>query len=150
MTSSLASGRSGLIPCLRYRDAPAAIEWLCRNLGFEKHLVVPGENGRIVHAQLVHGAGMLMLGSAEDQGDSEYGRFVRQPDEIGGFETQSPYVVVADADEVYRKVKADAGTIVMDIKDEDYGGRGFGFRDPEGRLWFVGTYDPWASEAGTP
>jgi hypothetical protein len=30
-----------------------------------------------------------------------------QPDEIGGFETQSPYLVVGDADEVYRKVKGD-------------------------------------------
>ncbi|MGH9198706.1 MAG: VOC family protein, partial [Acidimicrobiia bacterium] len=27
--------------CLRYRDAPKAIEWLCRTFGFEKQLVVP-------------------------------------------------------------------------------------------------------------
>ena len=30
-----------VIPCLRYRDAPGAIDWLCRVFGFEKHLVVP-------------------------------------------------------------------------------------------------------------
>ena len=28
-----------IIPSLRYRDAPAAIEWLCRAFGFEKHAV---------------------------------------------------------------------------------------------------------------
>ena len=29
-----------IIPSLRYRDAPAAIEWLCRAFGFEERLVV--------------------------------------------------------------------------------------------------------------
>jgi uncharacterized glyoxalase superfamily protein PhnB len=33
----------------------------------------------------------------------------------------------------------------MDIKDEDYGGRGYSCRDLEGHLWNFGTYDPWAS-----
>jgi uncharacterized glyoxalase superfamily protein PhnB len=51
--------------------------------------------------------------------------------------------VVKDADAIYDRVKADGGTIVIEIKDEDYGGRGFTCRDLEGRLWSVGTYDPW-------
>jgi len=38
---------STAIPCLRYRDAPAAIDWLCRVLGFERHLVVPDDAGGI-------------------------------------------------------------------------------------------------------
>ena len=37
------TGKSTVIPGMRYRDAPAAIEWLCRVLGFSKSLVVPGE-----------------------------------------------------------------------------------------------------------
>ena len=37
---------SSVIPSLRYRDAPAAIGWLVRVLGFEKRLVVSdGNNG---------------------------------------------------------------------------------------------------------
>ncbi len=28
--------RATIVPGLRYRDAPAAIEWLCRVFGFEK------------------------------------------------------------------------------------------------------------------
>jgi uncharacterized glyoxalase superfamily protein PhnB len=59
-----AAARSTVTPCLQYRDAPAAIEWLCRTFGFEKHLVVPGENGTILHAQLSFGNGMIMLGSS--------------------------------------------------------------------------------------
>ncbi len=136
------SARSAVVPCMRYRDAPSAIEWLARVFGFEKHLVVPGPGDTIVHAQLVLGGGMLMLGSATD---TAFGQRIRQPDEIGGFETQSPYLVVADADAVLGRVKAAGGTVVLDIKDEDYGGRGFTCLDLEGHLWSVGTYDPWAT-----
>jgi uncharacterized glyoxalase superfamily protein PhnB len=131
-----------VIPCLRFRDAPAAIEWLCRAFGFEKQLIVPGAEGTIAHAQLVLGNGMIMLGSALD---SEYGRLIKQPDEIGGAGTQSAYLVVADADAVHARAKAAGATIVIDIKDQDYGGRGFTCRDLEGHLWSVGTYDPWES-----
>ena len=141
MTNTVAP-RSAVIPALRYRDAPAAIEWLCRVIGFEKHLVVPGPDNAIAHAQLALGGGMLMLGSVDN--GSEFGTRIRQPDEIGGYETQSAYVVVADADAVLARAKAEGWTIVIDIKDEDYGGRGFSCLDPEARLWNVGTYDPWA------
>ena len=129
-----------VIPCLRYRDAPAAIEWLCRVFGFEKQLVVPGEDGRIAHAQLSFGNGMIMVGSVQD---SAFGRLMKQPDEIGGAETQSSYVVVSDADAIYGRAKTARAEIVLDIKDEDYGGRGFTCRDLEGRLWTFGTYYPW-------
>ena len=134
--------RSTVIPALRYRDAPAAIEWLSRVIGFEKHLVVPGPDNTVAHAQLVLGGGMVMLGSVTN--GSEYRSRIRQPDEIGGFETQSSFVVVADADAVHARAKAEGWTIVIALKDEEYGGRGFSCLDPEGRLWNVGTYDPWA------
>jgi len=132
--------RATVIPCLRYRDAPKAIEWLCRTFGFEKQLVVPNPDGTIAHAQLRFGNGMIMLGSVID---SEFGRLIKQPDQIGGSETQTPYVVVSDTDVVYARAKQAGAEIVMDIRDEDYGGRGFSCRDLEGRLWNFGSYDPW-------
>jgi uncharacterized glyoxalase superfamily protein PhnB len=132
--------RATVIPCLRYRDAPAAIQWLCRVFGFEEQLVVPNEDGTIAHAQLSFGNGMIMLGSASD---SEFGRLMKMPNEIGGAETQTSYVVVSDADLVYRQAKVAGAEIILDIKDEDYGGRGFTCRDLEGHIWNFGTYDPW-------
>ncbi len=132
--------RATVIPALRYSDAPAAIEWLCDNLGFEKHLVVSDDQGGIAHAQLSFGNGMIMLGSVRE---TEFGNLMKQPHEIGGAETQSPYLIVEDADAIYAKVKAGGGEITIEIKDEDYGGRGFSCRDLEGHLWNVGTYDPW-------
>ena len=132
---------SSIIPCLRYRDAPAAIEWLCTNFGFEKHAVYPNPDGSIAHAQLTLGKGMIMIASVSSEG--EWGKFIKQPDQIGGAETQSPYLIVQDADVVYERVKAAGAKIVIDIKFEDYGGRGFSCLDLEGRLWSIGTYNPW-------
>jgi uncharacterized glyoxalase superfamily protein PhnB len=134
--------KSTIVPCLRYRDAAAAIEWLCRAFGFEKQMIVPGENGTIAHAQLGFGNGMIMLGSI---GDSPFNRLMTQPEDIGGRQTQCPYLVVSDADAVYRQATAAGAEIVLDIKDEDYGGRGFTCRDLEGHVWNFGTYDPWAT-----
>ena len=75
MADSVRSGAATIVPARRYRDAPAAIEWLCRAFGFEKHLVVPGPDGTIAHAQLTRGNGMVMLGSVVD---SEFGRLMKQ------------------------------------------------------------------------
>jgi uncharacterized glyoxalase superfamily protein PhnB len=133
--------RPNIIPTLRYREAAAAIDWLCAAFGFERHLVVPGEGGTIAHAQLTCGNGMIMLGSAADD---EFGRLQKTPVEVGGVGTQSPYVIVPDADAHYERAKAAGAVIVYDIRDEDYGGRGYSCRDPEGHLWNFGSYDPWA------
>ena len=143
MSATPKNTKANVIPCLRYRDAPAAIDWLCDNFGFERQLVVPGENNTITHAQLSFGNGMVMLGSAVRL-DNEYGKLMTQPDDIGGAQTQTICVVVADADAVYERVKRVGAHIVMDIKDEDYGGRGFTCRDIENHVWSFGTYDPFA------
>lgn len=135
--------KSTLIPGLRYRDALTAIDWLCRAFGLQKHAVYMGPNNTVAHAQLTFGGGMIMLGSVNN--DSEYGKNVVQPDEIDMRETQSPYLVVPDADAVYATAKAAGATIVIDIADKDHGGRDFTCRDLEGHLWSIGTYDPWQS-----
>jgi uncharacterized glyoxalase superfamily protein PhnB len=67
------------------------------------------------------------------------------PDEIGARETQCAYVIVPDADAHYARAKAAGAVILRDIKTEDYGGRGYTCRDPEGHIWNFGSYDPWAS-----
>jgi uncharacterized glyoxalase superfamily protein PhnB len=141
MPSLAANTKATLIPALRYRDASAAIEWLCATFGFERHLVVPGNNATVAHAQLSFGNGMVMLGSAENE--SPFGRLMKQPSEIGGANTQSVYVVVTDADAIYARAQQAGARIAMEIRDEDYGGRAFSCHDLEGHLWSFGTYDPW-------
>ena len=134
---------STVIPALRYRDAPAAIEWLCQAFGFEKKAVFPNADGTIGHAELTFGNGMVMLSSVVN--NTPYSKLLRQPDEIGRAETQSPCLIVSDCDAVYKTAKAAGAEMVIDIADMSYGGRGFTCRDPEGHVWYVGSYDPWAA-----
>jgi uncharacterized glyoxalase superfamily protein PhnB len=135
---------SSIIPALRYRNAPAAIDWLCQVLGFERHAVYEGENGTIGHAELTIGGGMIMLGS---QKDDEHGDRFKSPEDLGGMETRGVYVVVPDADAAYaRAVEADA-TVIRPLQDTNYGSREFALKDPEGHSWSVGTYDPWAAHS---
>jgi uncharacterized glyoxalase superfamily protein PhnB len=144
MSSLAKDTRVTIIPCLMYRDAVAAIEWLCDTFGFERRAVYSADDGTIMHAELTFGNGMIMLGTKKD---SSHSRLFKQPDEIGGCETQAACILVTDADAMYERAKAAGAEIVFDIKTESYGGRGFTCRDLEGHIWNFGTYDPWT--AGT-
>jgi uncharacterized glyoxalase superfamily protein PhnB len=134
--------KATVVPCLKYRDAPAAIEWLCLTFGFAKHAVHLNDDGTVANAQLTFGNGMIMLSSVERVA-TEWGRLMKQPDEVGGTVTQSAYLIVENADTVYANAKAAGARIAIEIKDEDYRGRGFGCYDLEGHLWSFGIYDPW-------
>ncbi|MDR3739722.1 MAG: VOC family protein [Terracidiphilus sp.] len=135
---------STVLPTLRYRNAPAAIDWLCQVFGFERQAVYPGPDNTIAHAQLRLGGGMIMLGSSKED---EYGRGFKTPDELGSIETRSAYIVVKDADAVYAHARVAGGTIVRELQETAYGSREFTVKDPEGHSWSVGTYDPWAAHS---
>ena len=118
----------------------AAIEFLCKAFGFEKLLVVPGGGDTIAHAQLTYGNGMVMVGSSRDTD------LVKPPGDVGGVGTQSPYIIVADADAHCRQAVDAGAEVVVDVADQDHGGRMYACRDPEGHVWAFGTYDPWLRE----
>jgi uncharacterized glyoxalase superfamily protein PhnB len=141
MPTAAANTTATIIPSLRYRNALSAIDWLCSAFGFEKQAVYSGDDGIVHHAQLTFGNGMIMIGSAT-RGNAWDERLV-QPDEIGGRETQCSCVIVADADAHYARAKAAGAVIVDELEAKDYGGKGYSCRDPEGHLWWFGTYDPW-------
>ncbi len=102
---------------------------------------MPGENGAIEHAQLTLGNGMIMLGSARDDAFDE---LQKTPQAAGGVTTQSPYIIVDDVNAHCRQAMDAGAQIVTPPEDQDYGGRFYSCRDPEGHLWNFGSYDPWA------
>jgi uncharacterized glyoxalase superfamily protein PhnB len=138
----MAKGAS-IIPSVRYRDAQAAITWLERVLGLHRQAVYEGADGRVEHAQMTYGGGMLMLGSTG--GDSTYAQHSVQPDEIGDRETAGLCLIVEDCEAVYEKAKAEGAEIVVELHAPEYGGKAFNCKDPEGHVWWVGSYDPWKS-----
>jgi len=131
--------RATIVPALQYRDAPAAIDWLCTAFGFTRRMVVPDEDGGIAHAELTFGNGMIMLGSRRE---NEFGRLLTEPRQAGAV-TQAVYVIVDDADAHYARAKAAGAEILVELRTQDYGGRDYTCRDPEGHVWAFGTYDPW-------
>ncbi len=125
--------RTNIFPALRYADGAAAIEWLSKAFGFEKHVVVPGAGGSVAHAQLRFGGGMILLGSSTDSTGTN--PWATTP--------QGIYVRVADVDAHYAHAKAAGANIVRELADTPYGSREYSVRDLEGHLWSFGTYDPW-------
>lgn len=139
--------KSGLISCLGYKDADAAVGWLCRAFGFKEHAVYRDDAGKVVHAQLIFGNGMIMLGP--DQG-GEFGRMVMTlPERAGGRCTQTLYVIVDDVDAHHARAAAAGAETIIAPRDESYGGRSYSVRDPEGHAWSFGSYDPWAKAETT-
>ena len=136
----MADSPSTVIPAQRYRNAPAAIDWLCQVFGFARHAVYEGENGTIAHAELSLGNGMIMLGSCKDD-ESSSG--FKTPEELGDKETRNVYLVVPDADAAYARAQAAGATVIRPIEDTPYGSREFAVKDPEGHSWSAGTYNPW-------
>src|SRR5438876_10669258 len=116
------SEKSSVIPTLRYRDAHAAIDFLCDTFGFERRAVYEGEGGSVAHAELVLGGGMIMLGSDSTEGD--YGKLVRAPAAANAVNTHGIYVIVEDCKAHYERAKKAGAVIVMELEDKAYGGSG--------------------------
>ena len=121
-----------VFPILRYRDPAAAIDFLERAFGFVRH-AVHEDGGGIQHAELRHGAGMVMLGGVREGADGPL------PPAPG---TGAIYVAVDDLDALHERARAGGAEIVTQPFDTDYGSRDFSARDPEGNLWSFGTYRP--------
>jgi uncharacterized glyoxalase superfamily protein PhnB len=128
---------STLYPCFYYDDAPSAIEWLCQAFGFRRRLVVPGPNGTVMHSELTFGPSVIMVATAKpDMGWVS-------PRSLSGINSATS-LYVEDPDGHFARAKAAGAVVLRDIKNEEYGGRGYMVRDPEGNQWYVGSYRPGA------
>ncbi len=136
MPQNTREGKPNIFPFLRYQDAPAAIEWLARAFGFEKHMVVPGPDGTIRHAQMRFGPGVIMLGTVRDD---KLG--MKRPTDLPAV-NQGIYIYVDDVDAHYERAKTAGAEILRELQDTDYGSREYSARDLEGYLWSFGTYVP--------
>lgn len=133
--------KHGAIPTLAYQNPDDAIAFLKKALGFEARNVYRDKKGHVIHAELQFGKALIMLGKAENM--SDFGKLTRTPQEVDGFNTQSPYFIIEDVDEHYENAIEHGAEIVMPIKDEDYGGRGYSCKDHEGYIWNFGSYSPY-------
>ena len=124
-------------PSLTYDDARAAIDWLRNAFGFTPRLVVPGPDRRIEHSELTLGEAVIMVSSPKP----EMGRVSQKG--LPGV-SQALSIRIDDPDTHCRQAKAAGAAIIRDLRDEEYGSRGYMARDPEGHVWYFGTYRPGA------
>ena len=116
-----------MIPVLRYRDPQAAVNFLEAAFGFTVTAVHETEE-IIEHAELSWTGGMVMLGP---------------PDATSAAPgSGSTYVVVENPDAHFERASAAGADIISPLHDLDYGSRDYAARDPEGNVWFFGTYQP--------
>ena len=125
-----------IYPCLYYRDAPAAIAWLGEAFGTRTLMSVPGDKpNTVAHAELSLDGQIVMLSTAKpEQGWNS----PRDLDGISGL----LYIVVDDVDAHCTRARAAGAEIMLEPTSQDYGGRDYLARDPEGNQWSFGTYRP--------
>lgn len=123
-------------PSLAYEDAERAIEWLAQAFGFEPALVVPGEGGGILHAELRTGDGATVMVLSTRHST----RRDRSPRSLGGT-AQSVYVATTDPDAVHDRAVRAGAEVFNPLHDAGHG-REFCCLDPEGHVWTFGTYAP--------
>ena len=136
--------QSVLFPCLSYKDAPAAIDFLCNALGFTRHAVYADEKDPSIihHAQLTLGNSMVML-SSERPGEYRDLYRWKSVEEAGGI-TMCVCAYVDDPDAHCAKARAAGAEILTEPHDnQGYPGRSYDVRDPGGQVWNFGSYDPW-------
>jgi len=121
---------------LVYENAAQAIDWLCKAFGFEVQLKVEADGGKIAHAELVLGGGLITTGDVKREGRD----WRKTPKEAGGC-TQTLGIVVDDVDAHCERARKAGATIATEPKTTDYGDgywvdRSYEAIDPEGHHWW--------------
>lgn len=132
------TGAPHICPTLVYEDVKAAIELLTQGFGFTANGVYEGEDGRVVHAELALGNGVVMLGSR--------GTGSAFDKAMAGAGPAGVFVHVDDVDEHHARAVAHGVEVLTPPADQEYGARDYMARDAEGNVWSFGTYVPGAAE----
>ena len=112
-----------------YRDPWAALDWLEKAFGFERSMVITGQDGRLGHSEMRFGDGYVGVGS-------EWAEFIASPASVGGKNTQSIHVQLQDGIDAHcERARAAGAAIVQEPADQFYGARTYRARDPEGHVW---------------
>lgn len=125
------SGCQWVNPYLIVRDVQAAIDFYKNVFGFQVRFTMPGPDGKIVHAELMHNSSLLMLGPENPQ--------------QGACAPQGPspvtlYTYVENVDELVARAGNSGGKVHMPPKDEFWGDRVCLIEDPQGHSWMFATH----------
>lgn len=117
-------------PLVPYADQRAGIRFLTEALSFTESVIVPGEDGTVLHAELrwPQGGG-VMLGTVDP--DNPFA----QPKGSGML-----YLWTPEPDGLFDRAVGYGAEAVREPQDQSYGSREAVVRDPEGNTFSFGTY----------
>lgn len=120
-------------PGLAIDGAAEAIEFYKKVFGATERMRMPGPDGKVVHAELMFGNSVVMLGDPDERA-----KFF-DPKTVGGTPVNL-HVYVPDADAAFATALADGATEVEPVTTQFYGDRTGTFLDPWGHQWTVATH----------
>jgi len=121
--------RPVFIPSIAYKDTRAALKWLERAFGFEPTEILVDDKDNIVHAEMTHDEGVIMVGY-------EWADWSKSPASVGGANTQRIHVrISSDIDGHCDRARAAGAVIAMEPEDQFYGARTYMAIDCDGHRW---------------
>lgn len=127
------AGRGAPIPYLSIKGAANAIDYYKQVFGAEELGRMADPSGRIGHAELKMGDGIVFLADEHP----EMG--VLSAESLGG----SPVTIhlyVKDVDQVAERAIAAGGKMLRPVEDQFYGDRAGKLQDPFGHIWWISTH----------
>ncbi len=117
----------GIIPIIYYEQA-SSLDWLVAAFGFELGEKLLGPNSAIMHAELIYGDGLIMVGAPVPD------RTWQTPNQSSGILMQSIMVMVDDV-EAHHDQACASGAKILVKPEESYGLQRYRVEDCEGHVW---------------
>ena len=122
-----------VIPYLTIDGASAAIDFYSKVFGATERMRMDGPDGKIAHAEIEIGRGMVML---SDEFPEMGGK---SPKTVGG-SSVTVMAYVEDVDDAFRRALDNGAKQVRPVENQFYGDRSGSFEDPFGHVWYIATH----------
>jgi PhnB protein len=130
---AIPKGYHTLTPYLTVRDAARAIEFYKQAFGAVEKGVMPGPDGKIMHAELVIGDSIFMLAD-------EFPQFGSMSPLSTGGAGMGLHIYVEDVDSAFDRAVQAGAKVDMPVSDMFWGDRYGKLSDPFGHKWSIATH----------
>lgn len=132
MVKAIPEGYEAVTPYLIVKGAARALDFYAQAFGATE-LMRYEDNGKIGHAEIRIGKGILMLADEHPE------RGFTAP-QSGDSSAVSLMLYVQDVDAVVAKAEKAGATVERPVEDQFYGDRTGGIIDPFGHRWYIATH----------
>jgi PhnB protein len=123
--SYVPEGHYSITPYLHPLRAPQFIEFVTKAFGAQEMFRAQSPDGVVHHAQVRIGDSLISMGEA-------HGIYQPMPTTL--------HMYVPNADAAFERALSAGAETIMPVKDQPYGERSGGVKDPFGNRWFIATH----------